>query len=909
MIDLITGVRNFFSTKKIKLPHEWIEACVHWLQEEHSNEPQNVLNATWVCQKAYEQWLFADLSELSHGFLPDYLHERVSTLQEDMVLQINSIQDVGMPSYAQLQQLRKDDIQNNQIDTDKVKPQLWEPKPHRMLLITLTDGVSTVLGMEYTVLSCLSLQTQPGTKMMVRRGCQARRGVLLLTSAMVVVLGGAVDTLLVTNAVENVVRRQLGLEEVENPAVYEEPAAAPAVSSSQASQYCPGTQSQSLSNQGNGGHKNQVGRGSSSQVGRGSGNQVGRGSGNQVGRGSGNQVGRGSGNQVGRGSGNQVGRVSGRLPTNATCPDNVQPATITDGTASSNLELELDDDFDLDLEAAMLEAEFAHSSAQGLAGSQNTRNIESSNSKLLKSANNVSCNSLKNTGSSNCGKSVSSNAWNTSRQTGSSTTFINLENRIPNISRPRPKLSYNPFLEPGPNNQPPATASALNKCEEDFDDGFSEQDLSAIEEELQFVESQVSQSSCDASKKIPVCESASKILPSTNADRPDPLASRDIPALRLDNQETSKNFSISVAPQKKTLFKSLESRSPSNKEDSTGIRQGSSTAQALVSSKLKNDDHRTSIKRLPDPLSNESNNSPVSNKLRKLNSINNLTLPSPNNSEPRMKDKLKKEISKTLDTDNGAVKNRSVVSPEENKSFQNKDRLGLKNAAEVQGKTSVSDAAKVGNPVTYLIFLPQFPRAEQEFVVKGFVMTLLSRLEQHQDEWKLTVNINDGSAGLDVDIHDQVLRRLIGISVPEMRQLKAKANLDPSIRATLTEVSSDVPEVSSDVPEVSSDVPEVSLDGPEVSSDVPEVSSDVPEVSSDGPEMSSDGPEMSSDGPEASLDVPEKVTRCREKLISLCSLLTLRVSHELPRPLLVNIAPFTQNHAQQLQQRCQLCLL
>lgn len=40
--------------------------------------------------------------------------------------------------------------------------------------------------------------------------------------------------------------------------------------------------------------------------------------------------------------------------------------------------------------------------------------------------------------------------------------------------------------------------------------------------------------------------------------------------------------------------------------------------------------------------------------------------------------------------------------------------------------------------------------------MKGFVMTLVSRLDPSSGSWRLPVKINDGTASLDVDIHDQV---------------------------------------------------------------------------------------------------------------------------------------------------------
>lgn len=49
----------------------------------------------------------------------------------------------------------------------------------------------------------------------------------------------------------------------------------------------------------------------------------------------------------------------------------------------------------------------------------------------------------------------------------------------------------------------------------------------------------------------------------------------------------------------------------------------------------------------------------------------------------------------------------------------------------------------------------------QEFVVKGFIMTLVSRLEQSGGQWKLTVLINDGTASREVDIDDLVCAKFL----------------------------------------------------------------------------------------------------------------------------------------------------
>ncbi|KAB7500104.1 RecQ-mediated genome instability protein 1 [Armadillidium nasatum] len=167
-------------------------------------------------------------------------------------LQINHIKDIGLPAYSQLQKLRKDDVENTNVSAEKnftqclyplpFKSQFsklhkhyddyngclsytrlslfkaaWEPKPSRMLLLQLTDGTTVVQGMEYKPINSLSLAMKPGVKILLKGSIETRRGILLLTSSNVTVLGGEVESLLLTNAPENIMRRTLRLEESDSP--------------------------------------------------------------------------------------------------------------------------------------------------------------------------------------------------------------------------------------------------------------------------------------------------------------------------------------------------------------------------------------------------------------------------------------------------------------------------------------------------------------------------------------------------------------------------------------------------------------------------------------------------------------------------------------------------------------------
>ncbi|KAK4292810.1 hypothetical protein Pmani_034450 [Petrolisthes manimaculis] len=98
---------------------------------------------------------------------------------------------------------------------------------------------------------------------------------------------------------------------------------------------------------------------------------------------------------------------------------------------------------------------------------------------------------------------------------------------------------------------------------------------------------------------------------------------------------------------------------------------------------------------------------------------------------------------------------------------------------------SISERVQEELPFTYLCFLPQTSSVTQEVVVKGFIMTLVSRMEQTGGRWCLRVLINDSTASREVDIASEVLEELIGFSVEELVRKKAEAKSNPELKARL----------------------------------------------------------------------------------------------------------------------------
>ena len=72
--------------------------------------------------------------------------------------------DVGCAAYGQLQKMKGQDIDS----TDGADKKTFDPKPTRLLHLTLTDGMSEVMAMEYMPIPQLKVSTTPGTKVWFR---------------------------------------------------------------------------------------------------------------------------------------------------------------------------------------------------------------------------------------------------------------------------------------------------------------------------------------------------------------------------------------------------------------------------------------------------------------------------------------------------------------------------------------------------------------------------------------------------------------------------------------------------------------------------------------------------------------------------------------------------------------------
>jgi len=230
MTDNPRQLKAKLSQSGIHCSLDWVTACMEWLAGD-----QPGLTAAQVLLKLQEQWLITDITTpgvMERPVLPGNLSDCVkSDLPGQYTLQIQHGHDVGSPAYGQLQKLHQVDLENARVSADDSQAsqagqggyqatqggkyvQSWEPKPQRVMMLTVTDGFQTVEAMEHQVIKAIPDVVTPGMKIQVLGPVTVRRGIILLTSNSLRVLGGEVEELQDQFELVKILQQKIGKEDV-----------------------------------------------------------------------------------------------------------------------------------------------------------------------------------------------------------------------------------------------------------------------------------------------------------------------------------------------------------------------------------------------------------------------------------------------------------------------------------------------------------------------------------------------------------------------------------------------------------------------------------------------------------------------------------------------------------------------
>ena len=185
---------------------EWFQACYEWCKDADPRQsPRGII------KDLREQWLNADIRvegvQARPQLKPEWTQENVakSVINGTLTLQVLCAVDIGQSAYSQLQTMLKVKNENTMVSADQdgrageslittqYRQAAWEPKPSRMLRLTLSDGFNKIDAIEHETIVGLKYPVAPGCKVQIRGPVVCRRGAIMLTRASVTMLKGDGD--------------------------------------------------------------------------------------------------------------------------------------------------------------------------------------------------------------------------------------------------------------------------------------------------------------------------------------------------------------------------------------------------------------------------------------------------------------------------------------------------------------------------------------------------------------------------------------------------------------------------------------------------------------------------------------------------------------------------------------------
>ncbi|XP_058465296.1 recQ-mediated genome instability protein 1-like [Malaya genurostris] len=220
-INRATQVKTRFQREyNIKVVDDWISGCISFCLQENPKTSNESL-----FKFAFDQWVLADLKDIGTSSLPENIDTETKTfmLNGRFPLQLNYLIDISEPCYDQLRNLYNKTMDEADDEIQMRKNQSQHVKKKRMLKLELTDGKRTVVGMEHSPIAALNTKLPPGVKILLIGPIRCINKVLFLEPKNVKILGGEVDTMLITHAFENVLLKALAQPLNPNPKTeYEE---------------------------------------------------------------------------------------------------------------------------------------------------------------------------------------------------------------------------------------------------------------------------------------------------------------------------------------------------------------------------------------------------------------------------------------------------------------------------------------------------------------------------------------------------------------------------------------------------------------------------------------------------------------------------------------------------------------
>ena len=175
MSEIEKLLESFRQQTGINLRREWFSKIRTSLQGTVDNS---------ASIRLYEKWLSTDITESSQPFLPPNIKHINKVLNTNYTLQMTSLLDISTPGYQQYLKF-KDRVCISELDGDHHT----DTPAKRMYLLELTDGNTTIYGIEYKPIHSLTPNVLPGAKIVLKGTIPFRKGYAFLENNNVQVLG------------------------------------------------------------------------------------------------------------------------------------------------------------------------------------------------------------------------------------------------------------------------------------------------------------------------------------------------------------------------------------------------------------------------------------------------------------------------------------------------------------------------------------------------------------------------------------------------------------------------------------------------------------------------------------------------------------------------------------------------
>nr|CAD2192656.1 unnamed protein product [Meloidogyne enterolobii] len=182
-----------FASNHIKLKMEWLREVVNFLS--------NIkISTDKLIGLVYQQWIYSNIQQSTEPIKEFENSNDIFDLPQPLLLQIESVTDIGTSFLKQYQTLVQKDYDETAAEIGVIESDDYKiDKKFKCFSLQLTDGERIFKAFEQKRIPNLLLSTPPGSKILLFRGTRINQNIIFLDPKKCQLLGGAVYDLILQN--------------------------------------------------------------------------------------------------------------------------------------------------------------------------------------------------------------------------------------------------------------------------------------------------------------------------------------------------------------------------------------------------------------------------------------------------------------------------------------------------------------------------------------------------------------------------------------------------------------------------------------------------------------------------------------------------------------------------------------